>query len=1130
MKNSTSIQNWMGIIFLLFYFTTQAQTYQNANTQANNNYSIPYLTLERVENASNAVDGTNQGNLATFATVKANSGLLGGIGDYNGVIRLQYPNTVIANTTTYIRIDSNQDDLLDNLLGGSEIADLLGSLILGNQIITIDALNGTTNVFSASSDDDFNDEQIRLVANSSGEYFIAVTPPSNYNRIRITHNFNSLLGLTDEAELDVYGAYYNTSTNTCEGANYTSWKGDGGLLNLDLTGTAGVNFPDHVIDSNFSNYSELVLPTVTTAGSIQQTVYFDGALDETYQIRLSSTADVLNLNLADNIQIIGYNGTTQVSSVSLSTLLDLDLLGLFQSNEIITFPFTPGAAIDRVTVRVSSLANVSLTSSLRLYSVTRNSIGLETETATNIDTDGATLNASITNSDCLDGTYGFEYSTDPNFAQGAGTQVTATNLSGGNYSYDLTELDANKTYYFRAYAVADAGGTTYNVYGDLESFTTEIITWDGTSWNNVDGPDPDGSDDALIDGNYTSNEDGGDIAVDSLFISTGVILSLANNDNISIYGNIAAADDHSIDAEEGSLTWLGGESQVLNGNDFVNNSINIVEVNKTANTILEAYNEINIIDNFTITSGDLNLNENSNLVFKSSATKTAIFGQVLDCANTTINYLGSGSTQGKVTVERFIFAKRAFRGLTAPVNSTTSINENWQEGASNNVPDYTQNQNPVPGYGTHITGTNTLSSGFDITATTNPSLFTYDNDSQSWITFTNTSASYFSVGYPYFILVRGDRSINTQYNAPPATNTILRSSGQLHLCDYSFTSDLSSTANNFNLIGNPYQSPVDMNLVLAGSTNINTAVYQVYDAHLNDNGAYTVIDVSDGSSVPPSSANQYLQPGQAAFVYNDADGGTASITFEESHKFTLATNDAVFRGVNNNTAQSIRINLYKNSTELIDGVKLNLGDNYSFDIDMRDVLKSINFDETLGLVNNTEVYAIVSEPAPEVNKTYPLDLSNYRANYYRFQIELNNIQDLNIALKDNFLNTTTAIDQNIMSYDFEINLNDNSSLANRFELIITTDNLNSESYEKSKFSIYPNPVTDNNFSISSSTLDGEKVQVTVHSILGNQVYVNDFKVNNGSLNIQLNENFNTGIYIVNLKTETNTYTQKLIVK
>lgn len=1129
MKALTSLKKWGALTVLLFCSTIQAQTYQRATSQTNNN-PIP-LTPSRVFDAADAVDGSGQGDLSTYSRIRANSGVISGLAGYDGIQTLTFPSDVSAGTTTYIRIAST-NNIVESLLGGSAVGSLLSTVLLGEQIITFDVLNSSNSIVATHNSNNLDSQNAKIVSNDVGEFFLAITPTSTYRSIRITNDLYAVAGLANTEEVYVYGAFYNTSISTCEGAKYTSWSGDGGLLNLDLTGNAGVNDPDHAIDSNFSNYSELVLPTVATAGSIQQTVYFDGASNETYQIRLSSTADVLNLNLADNIQIIGYNGTTQVSSVSLSTLLDLDLLGLFQSNEIITFPFTPGAAIDRVTIRVSSLANVSLTSSLRLYSVTRNSIELETGNATNIDTDGATLNASITNPACLEtnGDYGFEYSTDPDFAQGAGTLVISTDLgTGTTFSYDLSGLNANETYYFRAFATADTGATTYTIYGELESFTTDIVTWNGSSWNNVDGPNVDGSDDVLIDGNYNYNStmhDGG-FAVDSLFINTGNILTINNNDDLEIFGNIDAADDNSIDAQEGIVSWLGSDTQVLDGNEFVANTINIVEVDKPDDIILEAFNEINIVDNFTITNGDLDLNENANLVFKSSATQTAIFGIVGDCANTNIFYSGTGASQGKATVERFIPAKRAFRGLTAPVNSTTTINDNWQEGAQNVVPDYSSNENPEPGYGTHITGNDPTNNGFDNTATDNPSLFTYDNDTQTWVTIINTDVNTFSIGYPYFMLVRGDRSINTQMNAPTPTNTTLRASGQLHLCDFSFPFQLADDAGQFNLIGNPYQSPVDMSLVLADATNVNPVLYQVFDPTINDNGAYTVIDVSDGSSVPASSANEYLQPGQSAFVYT-ANNGSASLTFSENHKYTLNTNDAVFRPANNSNT-SIRIQLYKNQNELIDGTKINLGENFTFDNDYRDIIKSTNFDETFGIYNNNDVYAIVSEPAPETSRTYPLDIINYRETDYRFELELENTEGLEVYLKDNYLDQTIDASE-FNFYDFSIDMDDASSNPDRFELFVMNQSLSNNKITTSKFMIYPNPVTGNSFEISSSEFSSNQVEVSIHSILGNQVYENEHLFSNTSIKIEPNETLNTGIYIVNITSDNKKYTQKLIVK
>lgn len=85
----------------------------------------------------------------------------------------------------------------------------------------------------------------------------------------------------------------------------------------------------------------------------------------------------------------------------------------------------------------------------------------------------ATAAGSITATGCSSVTaYGIEYSTTNNFPLGTGTQVSSSNLSGGNFSAGLTGLAASTTYYYRAYAT-NAGGTAY---GNQQSFTTAAPT------------------------------------------------------------------------------------------------------------------------------------------------------------------------------------------------------------------------------------------------------------------------------------------------------------------------------------------------------------------------------------------------------------------------------------------------------------------------------------------------------------------------------------------------------------------------------------------------------------------------------------------------------------------------------
>lgn len=81
----------------------------------------------------------------------------------------------------------------------------------------------------------------------------------------------------------------------------------------------------------------------------------------------------------------------------------------------------------------------------------------------------ATVAGTITNTGCSPViSYGIEYSTTTGFANGTGTQVTASNLSSGTFSADLTGLVTGTTYFFHAWATNSAG-TSYSTEG---SFTT----------------------------------------------------------------------------------------------------------------------------------------------------------------------------------------------------------------------------------------------------------------------------------------------------------------------------------------------------------------------------------------------------------------------------------------------------------------------------------------------------------------------------------------------------------------------------------------------------------------------------------------------------------------------------------
>lgn len=88
-------------------------------------------------------------------------------------------------------------------------------------------------------------------------------------------------------------------------------------------------------------------------------------------------------------------------------------------------------------------------------------------TASAITSNSATVSGTITSTGCSAVTsYGIEWSTTNNFPNGTGTAVASSNLTGGNFSSNLTGLPVNTTIYFHAYAT-NGGGTVYGAQGSF---------------------------------------------------------------------------------------------------------------------------------------------------------------------------------------------------------------------------------------------------------------------------------------------------------------------------------------------------------------------------------------------------------------------------------------------------------------------------------------------------------------------------------------------------------------------------------------------------------------------------------------------------------------------------------------
>ena len=103
-------------LLILFFLSLQSVISQNRT----------YATVVASEsNVDGAINSTDQ-DLNTSAIVRASSGLALGLGAYAGHLELRYAVPLQANTTSYIKIDS-EDELLPFLLGGN-LGNLLANL------------------------------------------------------------------------------------------------------------------------------------------------------------------------------------------------------------------------------------------------------------------------------------------------------------------------------------------------------------------------------------------------------------------------------------------------------------------------------------------------------------------------------------------------------------------------------------------------------------------------------------------------------------------------------------------------------------------------------------------------------------------------------------------------------------------------------------------------------------------------------------------------------------------------------------------------------------------------------------------------------------------------------------------
>jgi hypothetical protein len=337
-------------------------------------------------------------------------------------------------------------------------------------------------------------------------------------------------------------------------------------------------------------------------------------------------------------------------------------------------------------------------------------------------------------------------------------------------------------------------------------------------------------------------------------------------------------------------------------------------------------------------------------------------------------------------------------------------------------------------------------------------------------------------------------------------------------------------------VGNPYVSPIDWHNVT--KTNLNDTYY-IWDTNVGTSaqrGRYVSYSQATGinnyGNTGVSTADRYLQAGQAFFVKNTTLGTPSSLVFNESNK--AATSPFVLRTNNQNTSLSVL--LYAPSDLAIggypmDGITSVFGTNFDAQIGYGDVLKLESSGENLAWFTQTKKLDINAQsPVVDTDVLLIKSLRLGSNKSYTFRIKATNFDtSLTGYLVDNYLNTQQVID---FTQDYFANFSTTADAQSfgedRFKIVFSTA-LNNNQFTKDTFVVYPNPVLNNQFTIKlPATLSGN-VKVTVHNLLGQEVY----QVNTTAaptLEIAPKNILSSGVYIVSVMGEGISSQQKITVQ
>ncbi len=528
---------------------------------------------------------------------------------------------------------------------------------------------------------------------------------------------------------------------------------------------------------------------------------------------------------------------------------------------------------------------------------------------------------------------------------------------------------------------------------------------------------------------------------------------------------------------------------------------------KTISATTSVSNELTVNTGSTLATGGF-------LTLTSTSTKTARLG------------IATGTISGNVTVQRFIPGganKRKWRFLSSPVNVSGSIA-------------LTQLIDNIL-----ITAPAGAGAGFDVNPfnpTNTASLRTYiesvgGNSSNGWTDPTNITNTV-STGIGMEVLVRGTRGLTDPYlNWTSPDDVTIDYVGALNTGSISpaitYTPSVggATTADGFNLVGNPYASAINFDTTGWTLTNIdnkfwcynpNTGSYGIYDAALNTG---------------TNSITKYIASGQAFFVR--ANAASPVLTFDEATKVEVQGNNYFKGNANQSSLPILRINISNDSAYADEAIVVLDGNASSRAGDLHDAGKIFNDALNVYTVSDDYVNLTINAlPCIKNIDTIKVSVFSYNGanimttpHHFEFSGMSNFPSSKYIYLKDEYTNTLTNLNTT-SAYDFNITADAASWGNKRFKLLFANSSLGlNVSQASTTIELFPNPASSEiNLKFNTNTSDGT-LNYQIIDILGKVIQEGTTDVQNLIAKINI-ESIPNGQFILRTTTNSSTNTIRFV--